>query len=84
MIRAVDDATFEGFSRGAEVFWHDAEAPLTVGALFGEGGERLPSGFYWWSCQPGCLPEGDAYGPYETAREAYDAAHEYDDEEVGE
>jgi hypothetical protein len=27
-------------------------------------------GFYWWSCQPGCLPDGEANGPFETAEEA--------------
>lgn len=28
------------------------------------------AGFYWWSCQPGCLPDGEANGPFETAEEA--------------
>jgi len=28
------------------------------------------AGFYWWSCQPGCLPDGEAIGPFETAEEA--------------
>lgn len=27
-------------------------------------------GFYWWSCQPGCLPDGEANGPFETREEA--------------
>jgi hypothetical protein len=34
-----------------------------------EAAEEL-AGFYWWSCQPGCLPDGEAYGPFETAAEA--------------
>ena len=32
--------------------------------------ERLPDGFYWWSCQPGCLPDGDPSGPFKTEDEA--------------
>ena len=27
-------------------------------------------GWYWWSCFPGCLPDGDPYGPFDTEQEA--------------
>jgi hypothetical protein len=27
-------------------------------------------GWYWWTCFPGCLPDGPPIGPYETEREA--------------
>lgn len=27
-------------------------------------------GWYWWPCQPGCLPEGDPVGPYKSKGEA--------------
>jgi hypothetical protein len=27
-------------------------------------------GWYWW-CYPGCLPEGDAFGPFATSFRAY-------------
>jgi len=27
-------------------------------------------GFYWWSCFPGCLPDGEPIGPFETEEEA--------------
>jgi hypothetical protein len=30
-----------------------------------------PRGWYWWPCLPACLPDGDAVGPFKTAREAY-------------
>ena len=23
-------------------------------------------GFYWWSCFPGCLPDGEPNGPFDT------------------
>lgn len=26
-------------------------------------------GWYWWSCSPGCIPDGEAYGPFNTKRE---------------
>jgi hypothetical protein len=28
------------------------------------------AGWYWWSCFPGCLPDGDAIGPFASAEEA--------------
>ena len=27
--------------------------------------EKL-AGFYWWTCSPGCMPESDASGPFDT------------------
>jgi hypothetical protein len=27
-------------------------------------------GWYWWSCFPGCLPDGDPIGPFDSEREA--------------
>ncbi len=31
-----------------------------------EDGAPLPEGHYWWSCLPGCLPDGDPSGPFAT------------------
>lgn len=53
--------------------------------------EKL-AGFYWWTCCAGCMPEGDASGPFETELEAIEDAGggEYEDyilalaEEIGE
>tara|TARA_Y100000310_G_scaffold315023_1_gene365106 strand:- start:154 stop:474 length:321 start_codon:yes stop_codon:yes gene_type:complete len=28
------------------------------------------SGYYWWSCFPGCLPDSDPIGPFETLADA--------------
>ena len=33
-------------------------------------------GWYWWACFPGCLPDGDAIGPFTTQQEALDDARE--------
>jgi hypothetical protein len=46
-----------------EVFYR-TEAACRV-----DGWEGGP-GWYWWSCFPGCLPDGEAMGPFETEAEA--------------
>ena len=28
------------------------------------------AGWYWWSCFPGCLPDGEPNGPFATEAEA--------------
>ena len=35
-----------------------------------EDGNELGAGFYWWACFPGCLPDSEAMGPFETEAEA--------------
>jgi hypothetical protein len=39
-----------------------------------DDGERLEDGWYWWSCFPGCLPDGEPIGPFETEEEALEDA----------
>jgi hypothetical protein len=34
----------------------------------------IGAGWYWWPCFPGCLPDGDAVGPFQTEREAVEDA----------
>lgn len=34
-------------------------------------------GWYWWSCFPGCLPDGEASGPYYTEAAAIADAQNY-------
>jgi len=29
------------------------------------------AGWFWWSCQPGCLPEREPCGPFPTSYTAY-------------
>ena len=38
--------------------------------LVNEDGETLPAGWYWWPCFPGCLPDSDPTGPFDTEGEA--------------
>ena len=35
---------------------------------------EVEPGWYWWPCFPGCLPDGDAVGPFQTEREAVEDA----------
>ena len=30
----------------------------------------LPTGWYWWACSPGCLPDGEPSGPFPTEQAA--------------
>ena len=47
---------------------------------FDLSGETIEPGWYWWPCFPGCLPDGDAVGPFETERDAViDAGGIWDD-----
>lgn len=32
--------------------------------------EEYREGYYWWACFPGCLPDSDPIGPFETREEA--------------
>jgi len=38
--------------------------------------EDITGGWYWWSCFPGCLPDGEPYGPFSTETEALADARE--------
>ena len=31
-------------------------------------------GWYWWPCFPGCLPDGEASGPFESEKSAINDA----------
>lgn len=56
----------------AEVFYNDAGSNAPRDGLTGDHGELLSSGWYYWFCFPGCLPDGEPIGPFETEQEAID------------
>lgn len=59
-----------------EVFWHD-EGDYAEEEMWQDGdGEPMPSGYYYWGCFPGCMPEGDPVGPFGTEEEALAEAQE--------
>jgi hypothetical protein len=55
-----------------EVFYDNDDK----GRNFDADGEPVKAGWYWWSCFPGCLPDGDPSGPFETEAEALADARE--------
>ena len=52
-----------------EVFLVSYE-PKAVWPLYLEDGSMAEPGWYWWSCLPGCLPDGEPMGPYDTESDA--------------
>ena len=38
--------------------------------------EGITGGWFYWYCFPGCMPDSEAYGPYESRQTALDAARE--------
>jgi hypothetical protein len=38
--------------------------------------EKFETGWYWWSCFPGCLPDGDPHGPFPQYADALADARE--------
>lgn len=39
-------------------------------AQYDGDGDALSPGYYWQACFPGCLPDGDPNGPFDTYAEA--------------
>jgi hypothetical protein len=46
-----------------EVFWSDDT-------------EDSGAGWYWHACFPGCMPDGDPFGPFARSSQAYDEARD--------
>jgi len=75
MAQAYSDPTREGDPYAlpdVEVFFVDA---LTANynrqnADHGDDFTVYDAGWYWWTCFPGCIPDGDPSGPYGTEAEA--------------
>lgn len=62
-----------------EVFHHNEH----VDGMIDDEGDIYPSGWYWWSCFPGCMPDSDPFGPFNTSGLAeIDARGDEDDGET--
>lgn len=56
-----------------EVFYADeGELPSPES----DPGREMMGGWYWWSCFPGCLPDSDPFGPFDSEAEALADAQE--------
>jgi hypothetical protein len=56
----------------------DVEDALTdpeIATLWHNAAKDL-KGWYYWYCFPGCLPDSDPFGPYESYKEALEASRE--------
>ena len=62
-----------------EVFWHDGNPSEYVTEYDAELGEHatMKPGWYWWAGFPGCLPDGDAMGPFASSQQAHEDADEW-------
>lgn len=58
-----------------EVFYRTLAENTEFETLDGDN-EPMPAGWYWWSCFPGCLPDSDPCGPFDTQDEALADAQE--------
>ena len=60
-----------------EVFHRD-EAENTPDTVFWNEDDAEPygTGWYWWTCFPGCLPDSEPFGPYATEAAAIEAAQD--------
>ena len=68
-------ASDSGTGYGSLEVFHTDDHPITsTGERFDNYGEAVQAGWYWWPCFPGCLPDGDAVGPFQTEREAVEDA----------
>jgi hypothetical protein len=52
-----------------EVFHMDKTDISEAQWLDGDNELREP-GWYWWACFPGCMPDSDPVGPFDTEAEA--------------
>ena len=67
-----NNGTYEEYG-SFEIFWFDGEKDIDL-----DYQDIEPSGWYWWSCFPGCLPDGEKVGPFASSSQAYDDANEVD------
>jgi hypothetical protein len=54
----------------AEVFYADAGDLDECFGLGDDDDEPSPAGWYAYACFPGCLPDGDPCGPFDSEAEA--------------
>ena len=67
----VADAQHDGFEETFYLFEDEKEAYKEMKQAY-----KSLSGWYWWPCFPGCLPDGDPIGPFDYEQEAIDNARE--------
>lgn len=51
------------YAAAGELQWEDQQEPSEAG-------------WYWWTCMPGCMPDSDPFGPFETEEAAVEDAQD--------
>lgn len=61
-----------------EIFYDDSDVSEWGGEPrnYDSEGEPVKAGWYYWFCFPGCTPDSDPIGPFETEAEAIADAQE--------
>jgi len=57
--------------------FHRTEEENRADGWLDDEGEPMPAGWYWWTCLPGCMPDSDPFGPFETEAEAVEDAQDF-------
>ena len=57
---------------------HDPRALPNAEVWYEGKRSTVGTGWYWWACLPGCLPDSDPSGPFDTKAEAMADARDYD------
>jgi hypothetical protein len=63
---SIEAAEYEGYHS----FEDETDRPYGSFEVF------YDDGWYWWACFPGCIPDGEPNGPFETSKEAWEDARE--------
>lgn len=61
---------------GCGEFWCDSCVKGREGFTPEGAGADTQQGWFWWSCFPGCLPDSDPVGPFDTEADALADAQE--------
>lgn len=68
----------EVFYMDAGEWWYDKKGerrePPDDGENISDGWGRCEAGWYWWTCFPGCMPDSEPMGPFDTEEEAIEDA----------
>lgn len=62
----------------AEVFYVSSQEAIENAS--GDG--PMDAGWYYWFCFPGCLPDGEPNGPFETEQAAIDDCRDFAESEM--
>lgn len=58
-----------------EVFYMSTKDIKDLGQ---DGDLYTTKGWYWWTCLPGCLPDSEPSGPFDTEEDALQDAQDID------